>query len=197
MTQKPPPAEATARQSPPRFTLHDLPVPMAYATYRIIRDCNAAFASLFGATREELVGRSFARLYPEIGDFVRRGRQWAAQFGEQGTYYDERLMARLDGQRFWCRVNGRSLAPAGDPFAEAVYCYQPINRPVTEGHVLTDRQRQILALVSQGKTNKEIAAETGLSRRTIEAHRARLMKAIGVRNGAELMAWFQSKSGDS
>lgn len=170
---------------------------MVYATYRIIRDCNAAFASLFGAAREEIIGGSFARLYPEIDDFVRRGRQWASQFGEQGTYYDERLMARLDGQRFWCRVNGRSLAPASDPFAQAVYCFQPINRPVTKEHVLTDRQRQILALVSQGKTNIEIAAETGLSRRTIEAHRARLMRAIGVRNGAELMSWFLSKSGDS
>lgn len=197
MTQIPPPPKPTARQAPVRFALGDLPVPMVYATFRIIRDCNEGFAALFGATRDEIVDRSFARLYPEIGDFVRRGEQWASQFGGQRTYYDERLMARLDGQRFWCRVNGRSLAVGGDPFAEAVYCFQPINRPVTEAHALTDRQRQILALVSQGKTNAQIAEETGLSRRTIEAHRARLMKAIGVRNSAELMSWFLSESGGS
>ena len=57
---------------------------------------------------------------------------------------------------------------------------------------LSDRQHQILALVAQGKTNADIAAETGLSRRTVEAHRARLMKAIGVHNAAELIAWFSS-----
>src|SRR5690606_31633723 len=89
MAQISTPAEATVRQNSPRFALQDLPVPMVYATYRIIRDCNAAFASLFGAAREEIIGGSFARLYPEIDDFVRRGRQWASQFGEQGTYYDE------------------------------------------------------------------------------------------------------------
>jgi len=50
----------------------------------------------------------------------------------------------------------------------------------------------VLALVARGKTNGEIAAELGLSRRTIEAHRARLMKSIGVRNAAELASWFSA-----
>ena len=177
----------------PRFALAELPVPMVYATYRIIRDCNAGFAALFGAMPEDIIDRSFARLYPEIGDFIRRGEQWAANLAGHEVYYDERVMARFDGQRFWCRVNGRSLHPGGDPFAEAIYCFEPINRPAIQaGRVLTERQRQILAQVAQGKTNAQIAAETGLSRRTIEAHRARLMKAVGVGNAAELMAWFVS-----
>lgn len=166
---------------------------MVYATYRIIRDCNAGFAALFGGTRDDIVDKSFARLYPEIGDFIRRGQQWAANFAGHDVYYDERVMARFDGQSFWCRVHGRSLSSGGDPFAEAIYCFEPINRPAIQAdRALTERQRQILAQVAQGKTNAQIAAETGLSRRTVEAHRARLMRAIGVSNGAELMAWFVS-----
>lgn len=192
MTRIPDSPAGLAGDITPRFALSDLPVPMVYATYRIIRDCNAGFAALFGATREDIVDRSFARLYLEIGDFIRRGEQWAANLAGHEVYYDERVMARFDGQRFWCRVNGRSLRP-GDPFAEAIYCFEPINRPAVQAdRVLTERQRQILAQVAQGKTNAQIAAETGLSRRTIEAHRARLMKSVGVGNAAELMAWFVS-----
>jgi DNA-binding CsgD family transcriptional regulator len=168
---------------------------MVYATHRIIRDCNRDFAALFAAPRENIVGRSFARLYPEIGDFIRRGEQWAANFAGEGAYYDERVMARLNGERFWCRVHGRSLA-AADPFAEAIYCFEPLNRAVVQsGRTLSERQREILAQVAQGKTNAEIAEEIGLSRRTVEAHRARLMKAVGVRNGAALMEWFLQREG--
>ncbi|HEY0920742.1 helix-turn-helix transcriptional regulator [Devosia sp.] len=193
MTRIPLPPASPVGDTAPRFALAELPVPMVYAAYRIIRDCNAGFAALFGATRDEIVGRSFARLYPEIGDFIRRGEQWAANLAGQEVYYDERVMARLDGQRFWCRVNGRSLSRGGDPFAEAIYCFEPMNRPAAQpGRALSERQRQILAQVAQGKTNARIAAETGLSRRTVEAHRARLMKAIGVGNAAELVAWFVS-----
>lgn len=191
MTRIFPPATDPSGSTAPRFALSDLPVPMVYATYRIIRDCNDGFAALFAGTREDIVDRSFARLYPEIGDFIRRGEQWAANFAGHDVYYDERVMARFDGQRFWCRVHGRSLSSGDDPFAEAIYCFEPINRPAVQpDRVLTERQRQILAQVAQGKTNAQIAAETGLSRRTVEAHRARLMRAIGVSNGAELMAWF-------
>jgi DNA-binding NarL/FixJ family response regulator len=57
---------------------------------------------------------------------------------------------------------------------------------------MTGRQRQILTLVAQGKTKPVIAAEIGLSKRTIEAHRLRMMRTLGLRNSAELAAWFSA-----
>ncbi|MNU00991.1 Bacterial regulatory protein, luxR family [compost metagenome] len=51
-----------------------------------------------------------------------------------------------------------------------------------------------MTLVAQGKTNAAIAAEVGLSRRTVEAHRLRLARSVGVANSAELVAWFLSQS---
>ena len=167
-----------------------MPVPMVYARHRIIRDCNAEFAALFGLRREEILGRSFARLYPKIADFIRVGHLWRSNLPGGQVFYDERIMTRGDGGRFWCRVNGRSQH-AIDPFAEALYCFQAINRAVKVGGVTnTDRQHQIIAMVAQGKSNAMIAVELGLSKRTIESHRARLMRTIGVRNAAELVAWF-------
>ena len=175
-----------------RFTLGEIPVPMVFATHRIIRDCNGEFAALFGFAREELIDQSFSRLYPALADFVRTGQMWRSHLPGGQVYYDERIMEGADGHRFWCRVNGRSRHGT-DPFAEAIYCFEPMNRPVTEATV-TGRQRQILTLVAQGKTNAVIAAEIGLSKRTVEAHRLRMMRLVGVRNTAELIAWFSASA---
>jgi PAS domain S-box-containing protein len=175
------------------YPLAELPVPMVFAAHRIIRDCNEPFAVLFGYERREVVGLSFRGLYRDVEDFVRVGELWRAHLHERTIYADERVMRRKDGSPFWCRVHGRSNTPA-DPLAEAIYCFEPMNRGVVSSeHRLTGRQRDILMLVGQGHTNHQVAAELGLSTRTIEAHRARLMKIIGLRNAAELMTWFNER----
>jgi PAS domain S-box-containing protein len=177
----------------PRFTLSDIPVPMVYATHRIIRSCNAQFAALFGYDPQELIDTSFSRLYPAVTDFIRTGEMWGQHLSGSAVYYDERIMAGAGGKQFWCRVNGRS-SNAADPFAAALYCFEPISRPITATTLrLTGRQRQIMALVAQGKTSSVIAEETGLSRRTVEAHRLRLARSAGVSNSAELVSWFLSQ----
>jgi FixJ family two-component response regulator len=52
---------------------------------------------------------------------------------------------------------------------------------------LTRREREVLAQITAGASNKEAARQLGLSSRTIEDHRANIMKKIGVRNAAELV----------
>lgn len=51
---------------------------------------------------------------------------------------------------------------------------------------LTDRERQILALIAGGCTNKNIAARLEISVRTVEAHRASLMRKLRLHSSAEL-----------
>jgi len=51
---------------------------------------------------------------------------------------------------------------------------------------LTPRERDVMAYVATGKPNKVIAAELGVSQRTIEAHRARIFQKMQVRNAVEL-----------
>jgi DNA-binding NarL/FixJ family response regulator len=55
-----------------------------------------------------------------------------------------------------------------------------------QGEDLTDRQREILKLIIDGKGNKEIADLIHVSVKTVEFHRARLMAKLGVRTAAEL-----------
>lgn len=56
---------------------------------------------------------------------------------------------------------------------------------------LTRRERQILEQVAGGDTNKVIAANLGISVRTVELHRARGMHKLGVRSVAELVRLMQ------
>jgi two-component system, LuxR family, response regulator FixJ len=53
--------------------------------------------------------------------------------------------------------------------------------------ILSEGEREVLNLILDGKLNKEIAAELGLSNRTVEDRRARLMKKMGARSIAELV----------
>jgi two-component system response regulator DctR len=51
---------------------------------------------------------------------------------------------------------------------------------------LTEREREVMRLVADGRPNKLIAAELGISVRTVEVHRARVFEKIGVRSAVEL-----------
>ncbi|HEU5305358.1 MAG TPA: response regulator transcription factor [Gemmatimonadales bacterium] len=51
---------------------------------------------------------------------------------------------------------------------------------------LTGREREVLLGVARGKTNKEIAADLGISHRTVETHRESMMKKLQIRTVAEL-----------
>lgn len=51
---------------------------------------------------------------------------------------------------------------------------------------LTARELEVIYPVAQGKPNKLIAMELGISTRTVEAHRARIFYKMGVRNAVQL-----------
>lgn len=54
---------------------------------------------------------------------------------------------------------------------------------------LTPREREVFHLVTEGKTTKEIATLLGISAKTAENHRTRLMEKLGVHNAAELVRY--------
>jgi DNA-binding NarL/FixJ family response regulator len=54
---------------------------------------------------------------------------------------------------------------------------------------LTPRQRQVLQLVAEGHSAKEIAGTLRISRRTAEFHKARLMETLGAQSTAELVQY--------
>jgi len=54
---------------------------------------------------------------------------------------------------------------------------------------LTDRQRDVLRLIVEGRRMKEIAAELDLSTRTVETHKYEMMRVLGVGSTAELVRY--------
>jgi DNA-binding NarL/FixJ family response regulator len=54
---------------------------------------------------------------------------------------------------------------------------------------LTQREKQILQMIAEGNSNKEIAALLGLSVNTVAVHRANLMDALGMHRTAELVVY--------
>ena len=60
--------------------------------------------------------------------------------------------------------------------------------------LLTSREREVLQLIAEGKTNKEIATSLNLSVYTVEAHRGRLMEKLNLHSTGELVR-FAVRSG--
>lgn len=60
---------------------------------------------------------------------------------------------------------------------------------VDEGDRLTERQREVLQLLAEGKCMKEVAAVLNLTTRTIAFHKYRIMEVLNVRTNAELVQY--------
>jgi two-component system response regulator FixJ len=52
---------------------------------------------------------------------------------------------------------------------------------------LTPREREVLQLITNGNTNKQVGNSLGISGRTVEVHRANLMRKLGARNSSDLV----------
>ena len=162
------------------------PVGMCISVDRVIQASNDALTAMFGYPPGALDGESFRLLYPTMDEFLRTGGRIVPVMNARGVYSDERIMRRANGELFWCHVSGRALDPKL-PLGAGIWTFEDVSekRPVTAE--LTPREREIAALLVEGKTSKLIARDTGLSPRTVEMHRAKLMKKFSASTSSELV----------
>ncbi len=76
--------------------------------------------------------------------------------------------------------------------AETIISYKNKDRPAP-CEPLTNRERQVLKLVAEGLTSRAIAEKLSISARTVEHHRANLMKKLNLKNAADLIRYAISK----
>jgi two-component system response regulator NreC len=81
----------------------------------------------------------------------------------------------------------RFLSPPVTEIAINAYIEQSKTGTFDPHETLTPRQREVLQLAAEGKTNAEIATRLHISQRTVENHRATLMKRVGLQNQTELI----------
>ena len=81
---------------------------------------------------------------------------------------------------------------AGQPFFSPEIARSALSQLVASGGKrdpfaqLTDREREVLALIAEGHSNKEIATRLGIGVRTIETHRERIMRRLDIHSVAGL-----------
>lgn len=74
----------------------------------------------------------------------------------------------------------REIVSGGKPLAQPAASYD-------RGVVLTPRQHEVLALIADGHSNKEIAYRIGTSEGTVKAHITAIMRVLGARNRVQLL----------
>jgi DNA-binding NarL/FixJ family response regulator len=95
------------------------------------------------------------------------------------TELQEAIRAVLAGRRYL----SQRLA-GGDP--EALPAAASADRPLEQ---LTLRERDVLKLLAEGLSMKQIGAELGIAARTVAFHKYRMMETLGVRTSAELVSF--------
>ena len=163
------------------------PVGICLTRERIVQACNTAFAEMFGYALDEVLGKSLRHLYASEVEFEDIGQRGLEIMRETGFYSDERIMQKRSGNLFWCHVSGRCQDLA-DPFACAAWMFEDLSATRPINVEFTAREREVAQLLVTGKTSKHIARLLGISHRTVEAHRARLMRRLNVATPGEMIA---------
>lgn len=184
----PPPPSVSAIDYRLAFDL--APLGMALSRERTMIDCNQALCDMFGASREQLVGQSFQLLYPSADEYERTGERIAPILGRSGTYADDRIMKRVGGREagdtFWCHVTGRALRRE-TPHEAGIWSFEDLSSRRTVRAELTPREREVAALLMDSLTSKQIGKALTISHRTVEIHRARLMRKYGAHSTPDLV----------
>jgi FixJ family two-component response regulator len=129
------------------------------------------------ALHDELLHRNvrvpiiFITGHGDIPMAVEAMRKGAFDFIEK-PFDDEQLLARV---REALELQQKAAESAARPEMGSV--------PISE---LSERQREVLTRVLDGKPSRQIAEELDISVKTVEFHRARIMQKLGVRTAAEL-----------
>jgi two-component system, LuxR family, response regulator FixJ len=118
-----------------------------------------------------------ASAYGDIPMAVDAVRNGAYDFIEK-PFHQADIVARLDA------ATGEAVPDNVDSDAQALL------QQLSEQRLLTPRERDVVAGIAMGETNKETARRLGLSARTIEGYRSNLRRKVGARNAAQLVRRF-------
>jgi DNA-binding NarL/FixJ family response regulator len=83
----------------------------------------------------------------------------------------------------------RYLSPPLSERAIEVYLHKAQDTVLDPYETLTTRERETLQLAAEGRTNSDIAAALYISPRTVETHRANVMRKLGLQNQADLIRY--------
>lgn len=173
-----------------RLAFEWAPIGMVLSRNRSIIDCNERLCEMFGTHKSGLIGQSFQVLYPSAAEYERTGLRISPILNAKGVYADDRVMKRVDGrfkgETFWCHVTGRTLNRAA-PHEAGIWTFQDLSARKPVKAELTAREREVAAHLMDGLTSKEIGRALGISHRTVEIYRVKLMRKYQASGAADLI----------
>ena len=113
---------------------------------------------------------------PMVARALKAGARGYVLKSESGAMLLEALSALSRHQTWFCSSVSEALLQS---YLDAATGGRPANR-------LTPREQQVVKLVAEGHTNRQIAQALRLSLKTIESHRAAAMRKVGARSSADL-----------
>ena len=160
---------------------------------RIVLRANDLVAEVFGWSAREIEGQSIRVLYPGPADYALIGSRAHLAMQRDSFDRDARFMRRKDGRVVWMEGRGRTLDSSA-PERLAVWSYRPLDAALAGPAPLTPAEKRVAGYLVNGFTSKEIAAALACSPRTVEVHRANMIRKMNVRNSAELIHRLLSSS---
>lgn len=169
------------------IAFQDAPIAILVLSNRQIKACNREVFELFGWPDNELIGQSIRVLYPSKFDYEATGERWLRWLQSRPRYADERFMQYRGGEVFWARARGRTLTPE-KPFELMVWTFERLTKDVSPASNLTPREREVAQHIVNGSSSKDIGVMLGISHRTVEVHRAAVMRKLNANNTAQLIS---------
>ena len=104
---------------------------------------------------------------------------------------DTELLAAIDT----LRQGGTYISPLLSPQLADLFMEQahPAGKPWLSGEVLTVREREVIKLIAEGKSSKEIGGLLFISSRTVQHHRANIMRKLNLKKTADLVKYAIQK----
>ncbi len=118
----------------------------------------------------------------------------ALREGASGYLLKESTQEELANAIRTVHKGGVALSPSISRFVLKEYVRQADPKKAVDSlELLTDRERQVLRLIAEGKTNKEIAKCLSISKSTVNIHRTNIMQKLDIHDTAGLVRYSMEK----
>lgn len=159
---------------------------------------NKSWLDFRGRLMDQELGNGWSEgLHPDDRDLCLATYQ--KSFAARQPFRMEYRLQRADGEYRWMEVTGVPryedevfcgfMGSVADVTIRRNSAFTPDEHAVRLVFSLTDRERQVLILIAEGKSTKEAALRLGISYKTADSHRSRILEKLGVHETASMVRY--------